>query len=130
MATKSMSYDHPAYLARYSQAGTFTAGASTTFKFCAFTNMVIKSVTLNPIVLSTVNDIVTAVQILAAGGSTNTQVLSTFTAVQTAGGNFVMTAANTLAQGDEFKVTKGTDALMTYDIAVEYVLVPGANVTV
>ena len=57
--TKSMAYDHPAYqavmpvalagtstLAGSAQAGIWTAGASTiSYKFVAFTNMIVKSVT-------------------------------------------------------------------------------------
>lgn len=65
--TKSMSYDHPAYtvvqtvqlagtstLAGGAQTGLWTAGASTSsYKFVAFTNLLVKSITTNATTVGT-----------------------------------------------------------------------------
>jgi DNA/RNA endonuclease YhcR with UshA esterase domain len=128
MATKSMAYDHPAYLVPIVQAGTIAAGSGTIVKFAAFSAMIVKNYIINPIVLSTSADTITAYQILAGGGTTNTHAFTTVgsaaAAMKSAVGTF------TLAQGDELQIKKGTDATVTYDYAVEMVMVPGANLTV
>lgn len=118
-------YDHPLYLIRGFD-GT-NIGALGAYRFAAFTDMIVKSVTIRQIVAGT-----TAAQVFTAykysGTNTTTTVLTTIgTGVYGTYAN--TTALATLANGDAFGVVNaGTDATAIYALGVEMAYVPGASV--
>jgi len=155
MATKSMSYDHAAYLAVIPQnTNTATGSAGNTQKYPAFTSMLLKSITTMASVLSTSID--TPLLFFRATGNGTTAV-NTVTCTYTmttplgsaayfansvlTGGTAVSTSAATtntliiggsptLLQGDQWWVQKGTDATATVAYSAEMAILPLANVTV
>lgn len=126
MATKSMSYDHPAYTTPYVFSGSSTVGANgATTKFAAFAAMSIKSITYAPNIVSTSAS--TPLFYSKSGTTTSTATLSALTSA--AATAFNNTASITLAQGDQFWLAHGTDATVSLSVAVETVLTPGATIT-
>lgn len=125
MATKDMGYDHPAYLAVLPLGGAIS-GSGGALRFAAFTDTLIKSVTVKPTTAGTSNDTVTAFKL--SGTTTTTQVLTTYGSAVATHTNVVSTL--TLALGDSLSIVKGTDATGVMSVGVEMVLVPGADVTV
>lgn len=136
MSTKSMAYDHPAYLVPF-PLGTSeilaTASAKST-RFCAPFAMTVKSLNVSVI---TAGGTVNAIDLvrMAAGGTALTTLASVSNVIGThAGGvttNVLMTGAGaTLAQGDVVWAQKGAgDGVGVYGIGIEAVIIPGANVT-
>lgn len=126
MATQSFAYDHPVYQQRIVHSGLSAAGANgVTTKFAAFTAMQIKSVTQGPVVAST-----SASQPLLyskSGTATSTTTLTALTSGSSAPINDAVSV--TLAQGDQFWYTHGTDATAANAVAIECVVVPGSTVT-
>ena len=159
MATKSMGYDHAAYLAVLQQpalsvAGTgITGNGTNTQKYVAFTSMLIKSITALSTVLGTsadtcllfriTNNGTTAVStvtatytfgtVLASAAYYGNAVLNTASAVSTSAATsntLTIGASPALLQGDTWYVQKGTDATATVVYAVEQAILPLANVSV
>lgn len=160
MATKSMSYDHPAYLAVLQQpalsvAGTgITGSATNTQKYGAFTALLVKSVTSFATVLSTsadnallfriTNNGTNAVNTVTCTYTLNTGVLgsaayfgnatlNTASAVGTSAATtqtLTIGGSPVLQQGDQWYVQKGTDATTTVGYMVELAILPLANVSV
>lgn len=126
MATKSMAYDAPAYQAVLPLGFNMTGANAATAKFAAFTDTLVKSITIKATTAGTSNDVVTAYKY--SGTATTTQVLTTIGSGVVTGTNVVSTF--TLAQGDAIGIAKGTDATAVYGVGVEMVLVPTADVTV
>lgn len=130
MATKSMAYDHPAYVAPQSVGGVIDAGVSTQFKFLAWTNMVLKSVQAQADGNGTgaANDLLRLHRISNSGTTTTSlAVVGTWTAAQFHTQNWVGTY--TFTKGDALALTKGTDATVKYAVSAELYLSPGADVT-
>jgi hypothetical protein len=125
MATKSMSYDAPAYQAVLPLGFNLTGNAGATAKFAAFTDTLVKSVTVKATTAGTSADVVTMYKY--SGTATSTQVLTTIGSGVVTGTNVVSTF--TLAQGDAIGIVKGTDATAVYAVGVELGLVPRADVT-
>jgi len=119
-----MAYDHPAYEAVMPWGGLIT-GSGGAIRFAAYTDMLVKSVTVKPTTAGTSNDTVTAFKL--SGTTTTTQVLTTHGSAATTGTNVVCTL--TLAQGDALSIVKGTDATGVMAIGAELALIPGASVT-
>lgn len=134
MTTKSMMYDHPAYVARQGAAMGEVGGAATTAygKFAAFTAMIGFSLqatvttagtaaghtlTINKISGTSTTALATATLGTSAAGTTLNVPLST-----SAGGI-------TMLQGDVLDVVTGADATGKAAIAYEVGLQPQANVT-
>lgn len=126
MALKSMAYDAPAYQAVLPLGFNLTGNAGATAKFAAFTDTLVKSITIKATTAGTSNDVVTAYKY--SGTATTTQVLTTIGSGVVTGTNVVSTF--TLARGDVLGIAKGTDATAVYGVGVEMVLVPTADVTV
>lgn len=129
MTTRNFSYDHPAYLAVQSaNLGTVGAGASAASqRFVAHANLQLKAVNYSTVTVGTgaATDVKTLF-ILRQGTATTTTALSTTTAaiyVQN------ITTTNTLSKGDIAYVAKGTDATEVGAASLEYVIIPGADVT-
>lgn len=125
MATKSMAYDAPAYQAVLPLGFNMTGANAATAKFAAFTDTLVKSITVKATTAGTSNDVVTAYKY--SGTATTTQVLTTIGSGVVTGTNVVSTF--TLAQGDAIGIVKGTDATAVYAVGVELAVVPGANLT-
>jgi len=135
MASKSMSYDHPAYTAVISaNLSPGAAGASNqSGRFVAWTAMAIKSVSVITTVSGTSTTHIQRLLLYRGGGtSTETTVLMTLgsASLGTAVGNFAATSTMTLAQGDSVSLLQGTDATIVAQASLELVIQPGANVTV
>lgn len=131
MATMSMGYDNPAYIARHSlPAASMTGSGGFGTKFCAWTNMLAKSVAFRPTVAGTSNDVVSLLNV--SGTTTTTTALGTIGSGVTAFQYLpVPGTAQLQLQGDLFWVQKGTDATSTYVGAnLEMLVQPLANVTV
>ena len=129
MATKSMAYDHPAYTAIGYWSGSVLAGAAAVSqRFVAHANLQLKSVNYTTAVTGTggATDIKTLF-ILPQGTSTTTTALTTTTAAIYA---LNILATNTMNKGDIAYIAKGTDATEVGAFSIEWVLVPGASVTV
>jgi hypothetical protein len=136
MAVKSQVYDHPAYLAVYPVGlGTITGAAGITTKQAAFTSQIVKSVTIAATVLGTGTDTINVVKVTGSNG-TNTTTSTTLYGTSGSGsyfGNFTPAVASnqvTLLQGDQWWVSKGTDATATYAVTAELLSLPLANLTV
>lgn len=125
MAIKGMAYDAPAYQAVLPLGFNMTGASAATAKFAAFTDTLVKSITIKAATAGTSNDVVTAYKY--SGTATSTQVLTTIGSGVVTGTNVLCTF--TLAQGDVLGIAKGTDATAVYGVGVELALVPGATVT-
>ena len=136
MATKSMAYDHPAYLVPVTFGGEIAAAASSkTQRFAVYTAMAIKSMQASVITAGgTVNGVNLIRQ--AAGGTALTTMATIATTIGTNVGGVTINAlathasASALSQGDILWAEKGSaDGVGVYGIGVELVLVPGASIT-
>lgn len=131
MATKSMGYDNPAYLAVHQDnVGPVGAGANAASQKCvAFANAILKSVTMRPTTAGTAADIAYLFQ--ASGTTTTTTTLGTNSAALSTASfnNFVPSPQPVLAAGDQYWVQKGADTVAIYACAIERVVQPLANVT-
>ena len=128
MATRNMSYDHPAYTVVGAWSGSILAGAAAVSqRFVAHANLQLKSVNYTTAVIGTgaATDVKTLF-ILPQGTATTTTVLSTTTAAIYA---LNILATNTMNKGDVAYIAKGTDATEVGAFSIEWVLVPGANIT-
>jgi hypothetical protein len=155
MGTKSMAYDHAAYLTRMQhQPGAQVAGASKAFdKFAAFTAMKAYAIGVSVVTAGTSTytawngtATVTAnpgdqVQGLKLSGTTTTT-YGPYAINGTAGQVFRIQISGTggagqaaadggvdLAAGDTFQIVRGTDATAVIVPCLEYSLTPGASVT-
>jgi len=129
MATKSMAYDHPAYTVPGAWAGSVLAGASTVSqRFVAHASLQLKSINYTTAVIGTgaATDAKT-IFILPQGTATTTVALFTTTAAIYAT-NALLT--NSMSKGDILYLAKGTDATEVGAFSVEWVLTPGASITV
>lgn len=128
MATKSMAYDHPAYTAPQVYSSVSVAGANgVTSKFAAFTALQLKSVTQGPVVASTAAGS-QPLLFKKTGTTTTTTTLTVLTSAAVTAINDAVSV--TLAQGDQFWYTHGTDATAAIAVAIEAVVVPGSTITV
>lgn len=136
MATKSMAYDHPAYLVPLNMPGGEIAAtaSSKTARFSVPYAMTVKSMQVTVI---TAGGTVNAVSLVrqASGGTALTTLASAATAISTSVGgvttNVLMTGAGaTLAAGDVLWAAKGAaDATAVFGVGIEAVIIPGADVT-
>lgn len=161
MATKSMSYDHAAYLAVMRQNLTdvtgklLTGNATLSVKYAAFTQLLIKSVTItiSPatatasasdqwLMYRITNNGTTAVNTVTATYTFNgigsgayfsniTMVSATAVSTSAATSNtLVIGTSPTVNQYDTWWFAKGADTAGTYCADVELAILPLANVTV
>jgi Zn-dependent membrane protease YugP len=124
-SSKQLHYDHPAYQTPAVYSSGIAAGANgVTQKFAAFTALQVRRMIIGPNVAST--SATTPLMYVKSGTATST---TTFTAVgsaATAAVENVLATAVTLAAGDQFWVTHGTDATIASSVAIETYPVPGA----
>lgn len=126
MATKNMSYDHPAYLAvGQAPLGTLSGASGVTQRFAAVATTLIKSVNVTYVTAGTVADAKTLL-VVSQGTATTTNVLHTRTALV---GVVTATRTETLSAGDVAYLLKGADATEVSCATLELVLVPGASIS-
>ena len=131
MATQTLRYDHPAYTTPQVFSGSTTAGANgVTTKWAAFTAMKLKQV---------VSGVNLALPTTAAGSQpllyvqSGTTTTTTTLTVLTSASYAVVTddiSDVTLAAGNAFWITHGTDAQTSRSYAVEAYVIPGSNLQV
>jgi len=135
MATRSMSYDHPAYTVPHIHSVVTTAGAAAvTAKFLAFTTMLMKSATVT---LTTTGTLTAAgnTQLTFQKRSTNGTTSVGFVNLNPFGTATVnpvgtnVTLSGTLAQGEQLVAVSGTDGTAVALVTYEFLISPGANVT-
>lgn len=128
MATKSMSYDHPEYQTTKCFSGSSTVGANgVTTKFAAYTAMKLKAVTQGPVIASTAAGSQPLLY-TKSGTTTSTTTLTVLTSGASAAIHDDI-ADVTLAQGDQFWYTHGTDATCSVAVAIESVVIPGSTIS-
>jgi len=124
-----MAYDHPAYLVPYTFSGLTTVGANgVSTKFAAFTAMKLKQTVLSPVIVTTAAGSQPYLY-TKSGTTTSTTTLTVLTSGASAAVVNDITDV-TLAQGDQFWFTHGTDSTCAVACAVEATLIPGADVSV
>ena len=132
MATKQMMYDHPAYTAvQVASLGSIAAGsASASARFVAHASLTLKAVNYSTVATATGTSIdIKTLYIIRQGTATNTQILSTNTAVAAVAYVLLTGTVASMSQGDVAYVAKGTDGTETGAASIEFVIQPGANVT-
>ena len=155
MTTKSMAYDHPAYMARFQhQPAQAAAGASKAFdKFVAFAALTVFAVMATTVTAGTssytawngtatvtttgTGDTLTGFKI--TGTTTSTfgpyaldNAAGSFRRIQISGtgaGSSTADGGINLAAGDLFYMQRGTDATAVQIVAMEYGLQPGASIS-
>lgn len=128
MTQKSFAYDHPAYQTPYVFSGSSAVGANgVTTKFAAFTAMKIKAVITGPVIATTAAGSQPLLY-SKSGTATATTTLTVLTSAGVAAINDDI-ADVTLALGDQFWYTHGTDATCSNAVAFECVVIPGSNMT-
>lgn len=129
MATTSMNYDHPVYTVPVIFSGVSAVGANgVSPKFAAYTAMKIMSVTQGPVIASTASGSQPLLY-TKSGTTTATTTLTALTSAAVLGINNALATPVTLAQGDQFWYTHGTDATCAIAVAVEARVIPGSAVT-
>lgn len=128
MALQNMMYDHPAYTSVGVFSGSLLAGAAAVSqRFVAHANLQLKAITFTTVTVGTgaATD-AKSLFIIRQGTATETTALFTTTAAIY---STYATNTNTLAKGDVVYLAKGTDATEVGAFAIEFRIVPGANVT-
>jgi hypothetical protein len=124
--SRTLSYDHPAYLTPYVFMGQTVAGASgVSPKFAAFTAMQIRACLVTPNVASTAAGS-QPLMFIKSGTATSTTTLTALTSAAIVPLTNILSTAVSLAQGDQVWVTHGTDATAVLSVAVEMYAAPGA----
>ena len=128
MATVNIAYDHPAYLAALPVSlGVTVAGASaiTPARFTAFTDTLVKSITMAVVTAGTSTTHIMRSLVYRGGTSTDTAIITTLGSSGFA--NVVSTI--TMTQGDSLAILQGSDATMVSQAGAELKIIPGSNVT-
>lgn len=130
MATQTLAYNEPVYLTPVIYSGLSAVGASgLTTKFAAYTAQKIKSVTAGPVIATTAAGSTPLLFSKSGTTTTTTTFSAALTSASSAGVNFALATPVSLAQGDQFWCSHGTDATAAVAFAVETVVVPGATIT-
>lgn len=125
MATVNMRYDHPAYIAHVTAGGEVKAG--TTFRYAAFTTMLLKQVMLAGSVVQ--GTAATYPVFVISQGGTSTATLGTFTATTAnMAQKTSVTSTATLSAGDTVAVTGSGDGVGAIAVGLDMVILPGASV--
>jgi len=128
MAKHSFSYDHPTYTTPYVfSAGSAVGANGVTTKFAAFTAMKIKAVQYASNIAGTSST--TPLLFTKSGTTTATSTLTAIGSAATSANDVALATAVTLAAGDQFWLTHGTDATIAVSFAVETLVIPGSDVT-
>ena len=133
MSTRNMAYDHAAYTVPLVHSVTTTAGnATVSGRFVAFTDVILKSATVAVVTAgtsATTGNGLTFKTITGQGTATTSigsVALNTLTAATSTN---ISLGGVALAQGESLTITNGTDATGVAAVAIEYLVKPGASVT-
>ncbi len=131
--SKSMSYDHPAYLVPQTAGAEITATTVfRTARFAAFTAAAIKSFQATVITAGTgTGNATVQLEKLAAGGTAISTLGIVTLGTQAAGytTNVLCTGGTNVAVGDVISWLKGADATGVFAVGLEFVITPGASLT-
>ena len=130
MATRSMSYDHPAYLTPLvSSADIPATTVAQAGRFAAWTTMIAKAAQVSVMVAGT--DTVIPTLVFRKINGTSTTVIGSSNISTNAIGytTNVLFTNGTFAQGDIFVAVKGADATAVFAVGVEWRVSAGANIT-
>jgi hypothetical protein len=128
MATKTLRYDHPAYITPYVMNGATAVGANGSAKFAAFAAMQVLACHTVPVIASTAAGS-QPLMYKISGTTTTTSTLTILTSAAKTAVSDVLATRVDLAKGDAIWVTHGTDATASLAVAVECQLVGGASLT-
>lgn len=128
MATKSLRYDHPAYITPYVMAGGTAVGANGNVKFAAFAAMQVLACHTTPAIASTAAGS-QPLMYKISGTTTTTSTLTILTSAAKTAVSDVFATPVSLAKGDAIWVTHGTDATASLAVAVECKVTAGADLT-
>ena len=128
MATIGFSYDHPVYLTPVIYSGLSSGANGVTTKFAAYTAQKIHSVTYSPVIATTAAGS-QPLMYTKSGTTTATSTLTVLTSASSAALNVALATAVTLAQGDQFWFTHGTDATAAVAVAFETRVIPNSTIT-
>lgn len=129
-AAGSMSYDNPVYTTPYVFSGVSAVGANgVTTKYCAFTAMKIMTV-VQGVVIATTAAGSQPLLYTKSGTATATTTLTALTSAAVTPITNILTTPVTLAKGDQFWYTHGTDATTSIAVAVETRVIPGSDITI
>jgi hypothetical protein len=124
-----MAYDHPVYVTPVIYSGMSTVGANgVTTKWAAYTAQKIMAITNTQVIVTTAAGSQPLLY-YKTGTATGTSTLTVLTSASATAVNLALTTPITLAQGDWFYYTHGTDATATVSVAIETHVIPGSNVT-
>jgi hypothetical protein len=128
-ATTDMSYDHPVYVTPVIFSGVSAAGANgVTPKFVAYTAMKVMAIIQGPFVASTAAGSQPLLY-TKSGTATATSALTALTSGASAAISNRLATPITLAIGDQFWYTHGTDATAAVAVSIETRVIPGAPIT-
>lgn len=128
MATKSLQYDHPAYITPYVMSGATAVGANGAAKFAAFAAMQVLACHTLPVIASTAAGS-QPLMYKISGTTTTTSTLTVLTSAAKTAVSDVLATPVSLAKGDAIWVTHGTDGTAQLAVAVECKVIGGAELT-
>ena len=131
MTVASLRYDHPAYTTPVVYSGSTTPGLNgVTTKFCAFTAIKLKQVVNAPCLALPTTAAGSQPLLYTQNGTTTTT--TTLTVLTSASYATVTDDISdvTLAAGNAFWFTHGTDATTSRSVAIEAYVIPGSNLQV
>lgn len=137
MAKRSMEYAHAAYLTPHmTQADVPATTASSVGRFSAFTTMIAKAAQIAVVTAGTgtgavgVGVATLTFQKIATGGTAITTFAAVAMSTNAAGYTTNVLLTGTLSAGDAFSVLKGAEATGVWTIGIEWLIAPGADLTV
>lgn len=132
MAQRSMQYDHPAYLVPHiTTADILATTVDNKGRFAAFTTMIAKSAQCTVVIAGTgASNCDLTFRKIVSGGTAITTFGNVNMATNALGYTTNVLLTGTLSAGDAFSVLKGADATGSFSVGIEWLIAPGANVTV
>ena len=132
MAKRSMEYAHSAYLVpQITTADVIATTASSSGRFAAWTSMIAKSAQCTVVTAGTgTGNATITFQRIVANGTAITTYGSVTMSTNAAGYTTNVLLTGTLSAGDAFSVLKGADATGVFSVGIEWLIAPGADVTV
>lgn len=124
----SMAYDHPAYQVRHRANINLPTGASLNGRFQAHADLIaVRAYAMPNVAGTSANETVIVYKVATSGGATTALGTMTLGASASITGAQVDLADASIAQGDEIRFLKGTDATMQLVAGLEYQIKPGAD---
>ena len=129
LVTQDFNYDHPVYMTPVVYSGLSAVGANgVTTKFAAYTAQKILTVVNSQVIVTTAAGS-QPLLFTKSGTTTATTTLTALTSASSAAVSFMLATPVTLALGDQFWCTHGTDATAAVAFSVETRVIPGSGIT-